>query len=69
MIYPVKVFDKDGNLKRIIPKDELEEEFWNPTKIKSKGNRNSHLFSSKDKHSSDKLDLKLSHGTFHPKIP
>ena len=26
MIYPVKVFDKDGNLKRIIPKEELEEE-------------------------------------------
>jgi hypothetical protein len=69
MIYPVKVFDKDGNLKRIIPKEELEEEFWNLTKAKSKGNRNSHFFALKDKPSSDELDRKLSHGNFHPKIP
>jgi hypothetical protein len=69
MIYPVKVFDKEGNLKRIISKEELEEGFWNPTHLKSKGNRNSHFFALKDRHSSEELDRKLSHGTFHPKIP
>ena len=68
MLYPVKVFDKHGKLKRIIPKEELEEEFWNLTKVKSKGNRNSHFFALKNKHSSEKLDIKLAHGTFHPKI-
>jgi len=68
MIYPVKVFDKEGNLKRIVSKEELEEGFWNPTNLKPKGNRNSRFFALKNKYSSDELDRKLSHGTFHPKI-
>ena len=68
MLYPVKVFDKEGNLKRLISKEELEEGFWNPVNLKSKGNRNSHFFALKNKHSSEKLDIKLAHGTFHPKI-
>ena len=68
MLYPVKVFDKEGNLKRLISKEELEEGFWNPVNLKSKGNRNSHFFALKNKHSSEKLDIKLAHGTFRPKI-
>jgi hypothetical protein len=65
MIYPVKVFDKDGNLKKIISTEELQEHFWNPKTLKT----NSHFFALKDKHSSAELDRKLTHGTFHPKIP
>ena len=75
MIYPVKVFDKDGNLKRIISKEELEEGFWNPTNLKPKGNRNSRFFAMKHNNSIHEFDRKFSgikvdrHGNFHPKIP
>ena len=69
MLYPVKVFDKEGNLKRIISKEKLQERFWNPENLKSKGNRNSHFFAIKTKHSSEKLDRKLAHETSRPKIP
>ena len=65
MIYPVKVFDKNGNLKRIISAEELREHFWDPKTLKT----NSHFFALKDKNSSAELGHKLSHGTFHPKIP
>jgi hypothetical protein len=69
MLYPVKMFDKEGNLKKIISTKKLQERFWNPENLKSKGNRNSHFFAVKTKHSSEKLDRKLAHGTFQPKIP
>ena len=69
MLYPVKVFDKEGNLKRIISKEKLQERFWNPENLKSKGNRNSHFFAVKTKHASEKLDRKLAHETSRPKIP
>jgi hypothetical protein len=65
MIYPVKVFDKDGNLKKMISAEELREHFWNPKTLKT----NSHFFALKDKHSSDEVNHKLNHGTFYPKIP
>ena len=65
MIYPVKVFDKDGNLKRIISAEELREHFWDPKTLKT----TSHFFALKDKNSSAELGHKLSHGNFHPKIP
>ena len=69
MLYPVKVFDKEGNLKKIISTEKLQERFWNPENLKSKGNRNSHFFAVKTKHSSEKLDRKLAHETSRPKIP
>ena len=75
MLYPVKVFDKEGNLKRVIPKEELEEEFWNTTTLKPKGNRNSRFFAMKHNNSIHEFDRKFSgikvdrHGNFHPKIP
>jgi len=72
MICPVKVFDKQGKLKRIISKEELEEGFWklpnSKSKSKSKGNSNSYFFALKDKHSDAEVDYKLTHGTFHPTI-
>ena len=69
MLYPVKVFDKEGNLKKIISTEKLQERFWNPENLKSKGNRNSHFFAVKTKHASEKLDRKLAHETSRPKIP
>ena len=65
MIYPVKVFDEKGNLKRIISTEELQEHYWNPKTLKT----NSHFFALKDKHSGAEAGYKLTHGTFHPKIP
>ena len=69
MLYPVKVFDKEGNLKRIISTEKLQSQFWEMKPIKSRGNRNSHFFAVKTKHSSEKLDRKLAHENSRPKIP
>ena len=69
MLCPVKVFDKEGNLKKIISTEKLQEQFWEPKPPQPKGNRNSHFFAVKTKHSSEKLDLKFAHEASHPKIP
>ena len=56
-------------------KEELEEEFWDTTNLKPKGNRNSRFFAMKHNNSIHEFDRKFSgikvdrHGNFHPKIP
>jgi hypothetical protein len=69
MLCPVKVFDKEGNLKKIISTEKLQKQFWEPRPLKPKGNRNCHFFVTKTKHSSEKLDRKFARETSHPKIP
>ncbi len=71
MLHPVKVFDSNGNLKKIISTEELEERFWNPgfhKLISKKGNSNSRFFTPKGKTLKNESENSLSHGTFHPEI-